>query len=128
MDEKDNVSTAVKALQIHQLKKAVERAKAGEELTAADMRLLERFDSEKPATCPEPKKKRGRPMKAEALAKKIELQALEEIHDRQERGEKLTGADYAFLAKMKLQNAEPTAASNVLQMPLPEQSRSEERR
>ena len=130
----ETVSKAIEHLELHQLKKLVERAKAGAELNRADLQLLNRLsiklDSAKAQSEAQKcemnskqqqnnkKRKRGRPANPRLLADKAERQALEEICERQARGEKLTGADYAFLEKMKLATApEKLKASNILQFP-----------
>ena len=123
MNDNTNVAKAIEVLEHHQLRKLLERAKAGETLNRSDMQLLERLkaDAAKVSLNTESalkKPKRGRPGNPRILADKIERQALQDIDARQAKGEKLTGADYAFLEKMKLATApqKPTA-SNILQFP-----------
>jgi len=126
----ENVEKAVEQLELHQLKKLIERAKAGKELSPADLKLLHRFStkldiakaqiiSTKSIRASQLKKQRpGRPTDARKLADKIARQALDEISVRQARGEKLTGADYAFLEKMRLEaSVKKDSAANVIQLP-----------
>lgn len=115
---KANVAKAIEVLEHHQLKKVLERAKAGEGLTRSDLRLLERLKSDEArlsANAPPARRKpkRGRPAKLRQLAEKIERLTLEKILERQERGERLTAADYAFLEKVKQAELEHADATKV---------------
>lgn len=127
-----NVSKAVELLEVHQLKKLVERAKAGQELSRSDLQLLHRLSekldaakaqSEAQKPLQKMKRKRGRPTNPRVLADRITHQALEDLSRRQERGDKLSGADYAFLEKMT--HAEKATGSNVIQMPLNKETRAQ---
>lgn len=68
MNQNDNVLKAIEMLQHHQLKKLVERAKAGQELNRSDLQLLGRLSDKLDAACmtsdANQKPKRGRPAKS----------------------------------------------------------------
>jgi len=102
----------------------MERAKAGKELSRADMQLLERLKSDTArmsldAESGQKKSKRGRPTELRRLAERIERLILEKLLERQQRGEKLTAADYAFLEKIKQATLEKAGAVKAPETKLP---------
>ena len=118
MNDNENVPKIVEALQQHQLKKVLERAKAGKDLTRSDLHLVEqigsKFDAPRtpPVTESAPQKpKRGRPPKMRQMLEEIELDAVEQLRERLKRGEKLTGADYWFIERTKQATVEQADAS-----------------
>ena len=117
MNDNENVPKIVEALQHHQLKKVLERAKAGKELTRTDLHLVEQIGSKFDASRTPPvkesapqKPKRGRPTKIRQIVARVERQGLEQLLERQSRGEKLTGAEYTFLERMKQSNMDKAAS------------------